>query len=47
MQSWASAPKGGLMFELDYMETYLLPVFVIFMTIIIVGIGVLARKGGK
>ena len=35
------------MFELDYMESYLLPVFVIFMTFVIVGIGALARKGGK
>ena len=35
------------MFELDYMESYLLPVFIIFMAVIIVGIGALARKGSQ
>ena len=35
------------MFELDYMESYLLPVFIIFMTLVVLGIGALARKGGQ
>jgi len=35
------------MFELDYMESYLLPSFLIFMVLIAVGIGALALRGGK
>lgn len=35
------------MFELGYMESYLLPVFVIFMALVVIGVGVLARKGGQ
>jgi hypothetical protein len=35
------------MFALDYMESYLLPVFVIFMLLVVVGVGTLARKGGQ
>lgn len=35
------------MFELDYMESYLLPVLIIFMVVVVLGVGVLARKGGQ
>lgn len=35
------------MFALDYMESYLLPSFLIVMAFIIVAIGLLAVKGGK
>lgn len=35
------------MFALDYMESYLLPVLVVFMAFVVVGVGVLARKGGQ
>ena len=35
------------MFAFDYMETLLFPSFLIFMALIIAGVGVLAVKGGK
>ncbi len=35
------------MFPLDFMESYLMPVFVIFMTLVVIGVVALARKGGN
>ncbi len=35
------------MFPLDFMESYLMLVFIIFMTLIVIGVGTLARKGGE
>jgi hypothetical protein len=35
------------MFELDYMESYLLPVLIIFILVVVLGVGALARKGGQ
>lgn len=35
------------MFELSYMESYLMPVFFITMAVVIVGVGLLARRGGN
>jgi hypothetical protein len=35
------------MFEFDYMEALLFPSFLIFMALVIAGIGFLAVKGGK
>jgi hypothetical protein len=35
------------MFGLDYMESYLMPVFIIFMLFVVLGVGALARKGGS
>ena len=35
------------MFELDYMESYLLPVLIIFMFVVVLGVGALARKGSQ
>jgi hypothetical protein len=35
------------MFPLDFMESYLMPVFIIFMTLVAIGVGALARKGGE
>lgn len=35
------------MFPLDFMESYLMPVFVIFMTLVVIGVVALARKAGN
>ena len=35
------------MFELDYSENYLLPYFFAFMVVIVIGVALLAVKGGK